>query len=317
MVAIVVAASCKPQPTEAPADAAAPEPRATFRFTGTPAPPPRAEAGAPDAPDDDGAAWLTSPPVRAKSIGHTSVVFKVELANGKKLAFKPRSKKGASRYKGEIAAYALAKELGVPNVPPAYARSFEASALRAAASRDDAAAKLFAEQVVLEGGRVRGAAIPWIDELEFIPFEKDPWWTKWRGWLKKGAPIPDDQKDLARQASVLVCFDYVTGNWDRWSGANVGFDKEKKQLLFVDNDGAFFDSPPKDGLERNKRLLRETERFSRRFVTALREAKDRDLSTVVESAPARDGVRARMREVLEDVDAKIAANGESETLWFE
>src|SRR5207253_9695110 len=116
---------------------------------------------------------------------------------------------------------------------------------------------------------------------------KEPWWSKWRGWLKKGAPIPDDDVGLARQASVLVLFDYVSGNWDRFSGANVGFDKERKMLLFIDNDGAFFETPPKDGLLRNKTLLAGVDRFSRRLVRALRDAGDLEfLASAAEGGPS-------------------------------
>jgi hypothetical protein len=310
----LLVACAKPAPQASPEDAAPPPPRGTFTIIGTPPPPP-------DASTDESTPYRDSIPVKGKSIGHTSVVFKLELANGKKLAFKPHSKKGPHRYKGEIAAYALGRELGIPNVPPAYGRSFPVKELEKALAGDETATKLFTEQVIVEDGIVRGAVIPWIDKLEFIPFEKDPWWTKWRGWLKKDAAIPDEQKDLARQASVLVCFDYVTANWDRFSGANVGFDKEKNLLLFMDNDGAFFERPPKDGVERNKALLRGIDRFSKRFVAALRATKEKDLATIFEARVASDAVRqaarGRIGEVLDHVDAKIAANGEDATLFFE
>lgn len=290
------------------ADAAPPPPMGTFSFVGTPQP-----AARDAAPIDESRVYLETPPVRGKSIGHTSVVFKLELANGAKVAWKPHSRRGPNRYKGEIAAYALGKALGIPNVPAAYYRELDANEVGIAVAADEGSRKLFQEQAIVENGKVRGAAMPWIDKLEFIPFEKDPWWSKWRAWLKKDTPIPEDQKGIARQASIMVAFDYVTANWDRMSGANVGFDKEKNMLLFMDNDGAFFEKPPKDGLERNKALLRGTDRFSKTFVSALR---DVDLSKLDLSEVARGGVRTRIVEVLEHVDAKVKANGAAETLYF-
>ena len=65
-----------------------------------------------------------SPPLErhaktAKSIGHTSVVFKIEGADGRTIVWKPDSRIGRGRYKGEIAAYRLASLFGIDNVPPA------------------------------------------------------------------------------------------------------------------------------------------------------------------------------------------------------
>ena len=41
----------------------------------------------------------------------------------------------------------------------------------------------------------------------------------------------------------MIVFDYLTANWDRWSGGNVAEDSANGKLLFVDNDGAFYDPP--------------------------------------------------------------------------
>ena len=103
--------------------------------------------------------YFASLPVRGKSIGHTSVVFKLALDGGLDVAYKPRSHRGGERFHGEIAAYRLAVALGLDNVPPAVPRSFPADVLRK--SLDDQASALFAQEgVVEEGGTVRGALIP-------------------------------------------------------------------------------------------------------------------------------------------------------------
>jgi hypothetical protein len=111
---------------------------------------------------------------------------------------------------------------------------------------------------------------------------------------------------LAEQTSTLVLFDYVTGNWDRFSGANVGFDKERRMLLFVDNDGAFFETPPKDGLARNKRHLEGVDRFSKSIVIRLRTVPDEEIAKSIDvlSKKAIEGVLARRKEALSIVENK-------------
>ncbi len=320
VVALVVACT-KPAPPPPIAEASAPVVDASI-----PAPPRDAEAASTSSADECDAPLAD--PKSGKSIGHTSVVFKLELVDGKKVVFKPHSKKGPNRYKGEIAAWRLAKLLDVPHVVPVCARTIPKAKLEAALAGRADAATLFREQAIVENEGVRGAVIPWVDDLGFVELEKEPLASQWRLWLKKGTTIPPDKQDsLARETSMMVVFDYVTGNWDRLSGGNVGLDRASTpaKVLFIDNDGAFFESPPKDGLARNKRLLDGTERLSKSLIARLRTVGVEEL----ENALGKDsdgkpllsdkviaGVMARTKEVLAHADAKIAANGEAETLYF-
>jgi hypothetical protein len=237
------------------------------------------------------------------------VVFKLELPSGKKAAWKPASRRGPVRYKGEIAAYRLARALGLPNVPPAFARPFPAAAFSAARGGDELLAK---------DGVVNGALLPWIDDLSFLALETAPLSGRWKQWLRRGEAIPDDQRELARQLSTLVAFDFVTGNWDRWSGGNVGLDKATGTVLYIDNDGAFFEVPPRDGLARNRALLQGVDKLSRSFMTrlraldedALRRAIGEEAAGVPLLSPrALAGVSERQRELLSIVDTKVADGG--------
>lgn len=277
----------------------------------------------PAAPPPDDPSYVDPAPRAGKSLGHTSVVFRVDLVNGKRAVFKPSSRRGPRRYKGEIAAYRLGVALGLTNVPRAYLRVFDADALGAAL--DEPAAELHARESIVDGSRVKGAIMPWIDKLSFLPLESEPWRSRWKAWLRRGETIPDGERELAADASTLVCFDWITGNWDRWSGANVGFDEGHHRLLFVDNDGAFYEAPPKDGLERTKRLLDGIDRFSRGFVAHVRALDDARLAAAIgderPGAPllskrALAGVAERRAELVRIVDAKIAAIGEAEALAF-
>jgi hypothetical protein len=265
--------------------------------------------------------FLRAKPVGGKSIGHTSVVFKLKLEGGLEAAYKPRSKRGNARYRGEVAAYRLGRALGLSNVPMAIARSFDIAELRRAVGSE----AIFDDVVAEEDGRVRGALIPWIKGLDFVALERDPWLTRWGGWLARGGQVPDDERSVAAQISTMVVFDFVTGNWDRWSGGNVGIDATKSTLLYIDNDGAFFDPPPAAALARQLGFLQKIDRFSRAFVEALRRvdvgAAVGDESDGAGGAPlfsARVIAAAdeRRKKALSIIDTKIAKGGESETLFF-
>lgn len=263
-------------------------------------------------------------PRRGKSIGHTSVVFKLELDNGKKAAFKPFTKKVKDRYRGEIAAYRLAMALGLSNVPPVCFRTFDSGALSTALG--DLGAKLLADEAIVDRERrVKGALIPWIDGLGFWALEKEPARSDLRAWLTQKTPIPPAKVDLARQASTMIAFDFLTGNWDRYSGENVGLDKTGTEVLYIDNDAAFMVGPPAAGLARNKAMLEETDRFSRSVVTRLRALDEESLATALGEESPGDPivpratvalVAQRLKELVATIDRKVAAHGEAETLYF-
>lgn len=281
---------------------------------------------------------LTHAPARGRSIGHTSVVFALEAEDGAKAAFKPASRRGPSRYKGEIAAHRLALALGLSNVPTAFPRSFTRDELRAAVGAGTTAGGFLTTEAIERDGRIPGALIPWVDALAFLPLEADPLRSSVRRWLTRGHEIPSgpmtvagsrtitfEPKTLAADTSTMAIFDLLTGNWDRWSGANVGFDRERGTLLFVDNDGAFFETPPKSALAANLAHLEGIDRFSRAVVERLRALDDDVLAQAIgEETPgtpllserALAGVRARRDEARKILDAKIAAHGEGEILFF-
>ncbi len=275
--------------------------------------------------------YFTALPVRAKSIGHTSIVFKLSLDNGQIAAYKPRSHVGGERFRGEIAAFRLSQAWGLSNVPPAVARSFPAAGLRASAASDAKAADLYSREVVAESdGTVRGALIPWIAKLELLPLETASERARWSAWLDDpSAPTPKfDDASLAGQISTMILFDTMTGNWDRWSGGNIGVSRVGTKngydkVLYIDNDGAFFDPVPAGPLAAQLELVKKMSRFSRSFVTSLKNISEADLEKALgEESPGKsllprnvvDAFLARRKKVLALVDEKITANGDSATL---
>jgi hypothetical protein len=265
------------------------------------------------------AAFTTSIPESGRSVGHTSVVFKLKLEAGVDAAYKPRSTIGDGRYRGEIAAFRLSRALGLTNVPPALPRSFPYEALQKAVGGE----KVFAQVVKEDDGSVRGAIIPWIKGLELSSVDKDAEMGQWRAWLRAGTTIPDDKKRLASEVATMLAFDMVTGNWDRWSGGNVGVDRARDSLLFIDNDGAFFDPVPVKEMKRPTTLFEGVDRYSRSFVTRLRAldvaaalGEERPGEPLL-SARVTEACDARRKRVLAVIDAKIAKLGEDAVLAFE
>ena len=283
---------------------------------------PRIDASAPKV--DKLAAYATAKPKAGKSIGHTSVVFRLDFDPPMRAAYKPESKRGHKRYRGEVAAFRYGKLLGIPNVPPAGIRVFKREELRAAMQTDAKALALFDDEVIDEKGRVHGALMPWIDKLEFTPVESPAEKARWQKWLKNGGDLADADKSQAAQISTLVVFDCLTGNWDRWSGANVGIDRATGMLLFVDNDGAFFDPIP-PAFAPQMALLKTVDKFSRALVSRLRAISALDLADAFGDEepgtpllPARVVAAAdqRRKDVLAIIDEKIKSLGEGSVLSF-
>lgn len=257
----------------------------------------------------------------AKSVGHTSIVYKLELEGGAKYAFKPNAKKMKERWRGEVAAYRLGRALGLTNVPPACSRSYSVAELTAVLGPHAL------DDLIVSADAVVGAVIPWIAGLQFLPLEKDPLRSEARGWLRdRAAPIPADKADLAAQISTLIVFDAITTNWDRYSGANVALDASGRRVLFIDNDAAFTFQPPAERLRENEDAVRQTERFSRSLLTSLKTLTDDSRlgdafglapeGTLLLTGAAITGVRQRIENAVKIIEDKIARRSEADVLVF-
>jgi hypothetical protein len=254
-----------------------------------------------DAGAEDG--FTDARPLKGKPIGHTSVVFKIGFEGGLDAAYKPRSRRGKDRYKGEVAAYRLGLALGLPNVPRAIPRSFPLAKLRDAFGATPAAVELLDREAVAEpDGTLRGALIPWIPKLEFLPLESVEWRRRWQPWLSGAGTVADSDRALAAQISTMIVFDWLTGNWDRWSGANIGIDRATDTLLYVDNDGAFFDPPPPKPLAEQLASLRKVARFSARLTDALGKLDRPALAAAI--GEERPGAPLLCEHVLDAVDQR-------------
>ncbi|MDP9035026.1 MAG: hypothetical protein M3O50_09475 [Myxococcota bacterium] len=282
-----------------------------------------------DAPGDAPDPYLIAGIASSKSVGHTSYVLKLGMTGGLVAAFKPRSRLvlGDRRYKSEIGAYRLAQALGVDNVPRAIPRAFAANELAALFPTLEGAATFRRLALIDNDGLVRGALIPWIERYQELPLEEPAWRARWEGWLTADRELPHEPDcGVARAISMMLVFDYLTANWDRWSGGNVARDAVTGKILFVDNDGAFYDPPSHADLARQLALLKRVLRFSRGLVLRLRQLDDAALREKIgEESPGVPlltdhvlaAVATRRTNLLEVIDARIADAGDGSTLVFE
>lgn len=202
-----------------------------------------------------------------KPVGHTSVVLRMRTVAHVTAAMKLRSQGLEHGYQHEIAAYRIARLLGLDNVPPAIYRSVTWQEIRnrfyeALLDRRPSVRRAVVWE---EDGSAPGAAIYWVKGLRSMGLEDT---EKWQSWVREGE-IPDDNYALARDLSTMAVFDFLIGNWDRFSGGNLPTNKSRKRAFLRDNDRAFSAPLLWGRYERLLRGLLRTERFSKTVIRHL------------------------------------------------
>ncbi|HEX2676464.1 MAG TPA: hypothetical protein VHM19_07485, partial [Polyangiales bacterium] len=124
--------------------------------------------------------------------------------------------------------------------------------------------------VVESDHQVAGAAIYWVDGLRDLGLERSEGQAKAAAWLSLDHALEPADRNLAAQLSTLIAFDYLIGNWDRWSGGNLKSDASGEHVILRDHDAAF---AARLGEPLHRRMLErlvQAQRFSRSFYRALR-----------------------------------------------
>jgi hypothetical protein len=211
-------------------------------------------------------------PTSFKPVGSTSTVFHVRLKGTVDAAFKATTGNRPHGPASEVAAYRLARCLQLDNVPPAVSRELPAATIHALLDpRFERIWPTILERMgVSEDGVVRGAAIYWIPALSDVGVDRQAGLNRAHEWLRTGGDLPDERRGLAASLSTMIAFDYLIGNFDRWSGDNVLGNREATFVYVRDHDQAF---PVGMGERLHRRVLDDlllVERFSRRFDTQLR-----------------------------------------------
>jgi hypothetical protein len=124
----------------------------------------------------------------ARSVGATSVVLRMPLDGGLFAAFKPDTKKHHERWRGEVAAYRLARGLGLDGVPPAVPRAAKLSALLASIGSLKTKRKLLELGIPAGDDAIPGAMIAWLPAIKPLPLEKAPLSIAFGEWLSQSPP---------------------------------------------------------------------------------------------------------------------------------
>lgn len=266
----------------------------------------------------------------AKPVGTSSVVFKLDLDGPIDGAFRPESRLNPRGHLAEIAAFRLGRALGIETVAPAVPRTVswvELSRL-VKASRPEAWPAL-EKDIVSRDGQVHGVVIYWIPELRDLGFDTPDGISRFSRWLAQdGAPASRDKsKLLAAQISTMLGFDYLIGNFDRFSGANMQGDASGETLFLRDHNMAFFEPFRLQHHQRVLAKLKRAQRFSRSFVNSVRELDGARLSGAladpgdgkafaVLSAGQLRSVLDRRKALLSYIAALIDTYGERNVLTF-
>lgn len=239
--------------------------------------------------------------------GGSTLSFKFRKDGTNVGAFKPHQTRLQSNYRSEIAAWRLCELLDCSfEIPRSRAVKIEKPVFYALYNRSKSAKKesYRAElkdiiwQASEEKTAVFGVLKDWVAKFTRFPIELTSMWKPWLSQTEFAETYPPlnealkplrapehtkklyndilamsrdlDTKGLASQISEVLTFDYLIGNWDRfsgvksWWGVNCQFANGK--IVSIDNGASF----PAYSNEKVLERFMMTERFSARFIARLR-----------------------------------------------
>lgn len=270
-----------------------------------------------------------------KPIGTSSLAFRMRLRSEHTAALKPRTRTHREGFLREVAAYRLARILGLENVPPATVRVVPNHEIRdrleARYDDYDTWTDIQSSLITESNGNVPGASIYWVPELTDLGLDRGTGLTEWREWLSQSGEVPSEQRALCRDLSNMLAFDYLIANWDRFSGGNMqglASTEDGPRLIIRDHDVALAASISSEIHTRIRDRLGFTERFSRDLIDRVqrldREAIARALAAEPSHATAPllsdaqiEGILERRETLLSFVGALIDRWGEDRVLVFD
>lgn len=258
-------------------------------------------------------------PLRVRSVGSTSVTLRIDLPGSISAAFKPRTDSHPSGWQAEVAAYRIARALGMTNVPPAVARRLPRPTLQARFDGEQTEWEEIRQAIRWDGaGTTRGAMIYWIPRLRRSELDGNDGVDEVASWLVAGEPLPEDGR--APDLAVMLAFDYLVGNWDRFSGGNVS-QNDAGDRLYVRDHNVTFNTPLHDGrYDRVRAGLERVSRFPRGFVERLQALDEDALRAAIGQDPENEirpilddeeiaEVMMRRHALLSYIGAQIALHG--------
>lgn len=270
-------------------------------------------------------------PIQFKPVGTSSVVFRMQMEGDHTAAFRPRTRRHRHGADAEIGAYGIGRLLGLDNVLPTVRRTIPRRRIRERLHPryDDAQTwEDLEDEIQWSGGyEVPGAAIYWVPEMEDPELDTPAARARWGEWLTVGASIPSESTTIARDLSNMVVFDYVIGNWDRFSGGNLKVfpanDEESARVVLRDHNAALAPVLP-DGIEERlwaevygvQRFSRDlADRLSRLDAAAVERALEEDGAPMLTQGSI-DGAVERAARVTSYIGALVDQHGPDEVLFF-
>lgn len=281
----------------------------------------------------------------AQGGGGRSVSFRVTLElDGQRVDafFKPEQSTSSSRWRSEVAAFYLDRELGFGRVPPLSGRRLSESGFTALLRRHDR------NQVVhIEDESLRGPVIWWIPgELRAWPLGQG--WERYvrvEGALpvtpyqspaafrarasgrvsRSEVPIGQDpfsrelSDEEAAQLSDLIVFDFLISNVDRWGSdytnvRRLELESGEHMLVFLDQGAGFWERDPpimERRLEALQRFVPSTIEALRSFdLQSFRTHLAEDPLSPVLSDDKLNALEARVQRALEHIDSCLERFGD-------
>lgn len=239
-----------------------------------------------------------------KKIGLFSFSFYFNLEGEIDCNFKPQTYKGP-RWRMEIAAYRIGKLLGLNLIPPVTLRMENYNTIEELLKKKGD--KTLLEEVnkaiiKTNNGYVKGSAQYWVPYIEHSQIDTFPEYLKnWAKLLSQSYKLEEGEIAFSNSLSKMITFDYLIGNWDRWSGGNVIFTKYngEKVLLFMDHNNSFLSPMPTHLQDKLEKPFLTVQRFSRSLLHSIETLSREKIYEILKEDPT-----LKDEEILTDTEIK-------------